>query len=191
MNTIRIPVTEFLTNEHAVFCSLFDEIDRLLPDVRTVIEVRLLSRLVEGVLTRHADVEENLAFAALDHALAEKGRLKRLHQDHKEIDTRLRDAAVATEFTKAVRLLKAGLKASREHFRREERTVFPLFENLFDSASLEALGDGVSGSDSPLGPHGFANALSARLRKAARPTVALDRMTTSTLPHSPIVNRKS
>jgi hypothetical protein len=178
VKAIRIPVTDFLTSEHAVFCSLFDAIDRLLPDVRTVAEVRLLSRLVEGVLSQHADVEQNLAFAALDHALAEKDQLKRLHQDHEEIDARLRDAALATEFSQAVRLLEAGLKASREHFRREERTVFPLFEKLFDPASLEALGDGASGSPSPLGPHGFANALSARLRKATGPTVTLDRMTT-------------
>jgi len=69
-------ITNFLTTEHALFCELFDEIDRLLPDVRTANEVRLLSRLVEGVLSRHADVEQNLAYAALDHALGGKGRVE-------------------------------------------------------------------------------------------------------------------
>ena len=162
MTAKRIPVTAFLTNEHATFCLLFDEIDRLLPGVRTVREVQLLSRLVIGVLSHHADVEQNLAFAALDHALAEKCQLNQLHQDHEEIDACLRGATMATKFSEALRLLKAGLKASREHFHREECTVFPLFEKLFDPASLEALSDGIAGSESPLGTHGFANALSAR-----------------------------
>jgi hypothetical protein len=130
-------ITNFLITEHALFCELFDEIDRLLPGVRTAAEVRLLSRLVEGVLSRHAD--------------------------HVEIDACLHHATVAAEFVEAVRFLRAGLKASREHFRREEETVFPLFEKLFDPAALEALGGGASGSASPLWPHGFENALRGRL----------------------------
>jgi hemerythrin-like domain-containing protein len=156
-------ITNFLTTEHALFCELFDEIDRLLPDARTAAEVRLLGRLVEGVLSRHADVEQNLAYAALDQALAEKGELNQLYQDHEEIDACLHHATLATEFVEAVRFLRAGLKTSREHFRREEETVFPLFEKLFDPATLEALGAGASGNASPLWPHGFENALRGRL----------------------------
>jgi hemerythrin-like domain-containing protein len=156
-------ITNFLTTEHALFCELFDEIDRLLPDVRTVAEVRLLGRLVEGVLSRHADVEQNLAYAALDQALAEKGELNQLYQDHEEIDASLHHATLAADFAEAVRFLRAGLKTSREHFRREEETVFPLFEKLFDQAALEALGTRVSGSTSAQWPHGFENALRGRL----------------------------
>jgi Hemerythrin HHE cation binding domain len=156
-------ITNFLTTEHTVFCEMFNEIDRLLPDVRTVAEVRLLSRLVEGVLSRHADVEQNLAYAALDHALAEKGELNQLYQDHEEIDACLHHATLAEEFTEAMRFLRAGLKASREHFRREEETIFPLFAKLFNPAALEALGVGASGSASTQWPHGFENALRGRL----------------------------
>ena len=162
MNSNNI-ITNFLATEHAVFCELFDVIDRLLPDVRTVAEVRLLSRLVEGTLSRHADVEQNLAYAALDQALAEKGELNQLYQDHQEIDVCLQHATLAVEFVEAVRFLRAGLKASREHFRREEEAVFPLFEKLFDPAALEALEGGASGSISPLWPHVFEDALRGRM----------------------------
>jgi hypothetical protein len=127
-----------------VFCELFDEIDHLLPDVRTVAEVRLLGRLVEAVLTQHANVEQNLAYAALDHASAEKGKFKQMYQDHEEIDECLHHARLATEFVEAVRFLRAGLASSQEHFRREEETVFPLFEKLFDPAALEALAGGAA-----------------------------------------------
>ena len=126
-------------------------------------EVRLLGGLVEEVLSRHADVEQNLAFAMLDHVLAEKGELNQLYQDHQEIDACLQHATLAEEFAEAVRFLRAGLKASREHFRREEETVFPLFEKLFDPAAAEALEDVASGSASPLWPHGFEAALRGRL----------------------------
>jgi len=148
-------ITDVLTTEHTLLCILFGEIDHLLPEVRTVEEVRLLTRLVEGVLSHHADVEENLAFAALDHALVEKGELNQLHHDHEEIDSHLHDAKLATEFAKAVRLLKAGLKASRAHFLREEQFVFPLFEKMLAPSSLETLGDGVAGSGSALATRVF------------------------------------
>jgi hypothetical protein len=158
-------ITDSLVTEHTVLRQLFDEIDRLLPDAKTVGEVRVLTRLVEGLLSHHADVEQNLAFAALDQALAEKGELKGLYQDHQEIDARLREAALAEDLPEAARLLKAGLRASRAHFRREEATVFPLFEKLFAPAAMEALGAGAASTPPPaIGPHFFANALRARLR---------------------------
>jgi len=147
-------ITDVLTIEHTLLCTLFGEIDRLLPEVRTVDEARLLSRLVEGVLSHHADVEQNLAFAALDHVLAEKHQLGQLHQDHEEIDACLRNAGSATEPTKAVQMLKAGLEASRAHFRREEQSIFPLFEKVLAPTTLEILGAGVSSSASTLGPQG-------------------------------------
>jgi len=163
-----VTITDALASEHALFCEMFEEIVRLLPDLRTVSEVRVISRLVEGVLLRHANVEQNLAFAALDHALAEKGQLARLHQDHHEIDQRLHQATLARKFPEAVRLLKAGLAASRRHFRREEKMVFPLFQNLFAARDLEVLGTQSPQRVSSLGKHGFSNAMRGRLRKSAK-----------------------
>lgn len=160
-------IIDSLIVEHTLLVELFDAIDALLPDLQTVAEVRLLSRLVEAVLSRHADVEQNLAFAALDHALIEKGRLDRLYQDHDEIDECFGRARAAGEFSEAVRLLKEGLVATRDHFRREEQTVFPLFKQVFDAASLETLGAATSSSASVLGTHGFGNALRSRLQRAA------------------------
>jgi len=164
-------ITDVLTIEHTLLCNLFNQVDRLLPEVRTVDEVRLLGRLVEGVLSHHADAEENLAYAALDHVLAENGKLRRLYQDHEEIDAYLRDASLAMEFTKAVKLLKAGLKTSRAHFRREERSVFPLFEKFFDPGVLETLGAEASRR----GARDFAKAACSRSRNVRKRTVPQSR----------------
>lgn len=136
----------------------FNEIDRLLPDVRTVEEVCLLSRLGEGMLAHHADVEQNLAFVALDQALAENGELKQLNQDHEEIDVCLRKAAVAADLTKALRLPKMGLKASRAHFSREEESVFPLFDKKFSPEALTAPAAGDAPSVPSLGEKDAAHA---------------------------------
>lgn len=133
-------ITSYLITEHAVFSALFDEIERSLADTQSTGEVNRLARLVGAVLTRHRDIEADLAYAALDQQLAERGELDQLHRDHEEIDANLQQAWVATDRTEATRLLKAALKNSRAHFRREEQSVFPLFEKVFQPGSLEALG---------------------------------------------------
>ena len=134
-------ITSYLITEHAVFSALFDQIERLLPDAQSAGEVNRLARLVEGVLTRHRDIEADLAYASLDQQLAERGELDQLHRDHEEIDAHLRQARVSPDRVEATRLLKLALKNSRNHFRREEQSVFPLFEKVFQPGSLEALGN--------------------------------------------------
>ena len=132
-------ITDILIVEHAVFSRVFDQIERLLPGLKSVAEGKLLSKLVERMLQSHRHTEVGLAYAALDHALADRGELDRLHQDHEEIDTRLRLVQSATQSAEAKRLLLAALRASREHFRHEERAVFPMLEKVLGSDALTEL----------------------------------------------------
>jgi hemerythrin-like domain-containing protein len=135
-----IAITEVLSAEHRVFTELFDQIEGLLPNLTTLPEVKLLTTLVERLLQGHADAERNLAYLALDHALKDRGRLDRLHQDHEEIDASLKRAQTTRNFEEARRLLRASISTSREHFRREERSVFPLLERVLRPETLAALG---------------------------------------------------
>jgi hemerythrin-like domain-containing protein len=132
-------IIENLVIEHRVFAQVFDHIEAALPDLTTLAEVRLLVSLVERLLRGHATAETDLAYAALDQVLNERGRLDVLHQDHREIDDSLRSAGTATNLEEARRLLKSALAASRDHFRREERSVFPLIESVLQPGSLAAL----------------------------------------------------
>jgi iron-sulfur cluster repair protein YtfE (RIC family) len=100
----------------------------------------MLAGLVEALLRDHGDVETDLAFIALDHALYDKGRLHRLHEDHEEIDDRLKRVQAATNLSDARRLLRLALLASRQHFRREERIIFPLIEKELQEETLTKLG---------------------------------------------------
>jgi hemerythrin-like domain-containing protein len=133
-------ITEALIAEHTIFLGVFDQIERVLPSLTTHSEVRTMASIVEGLLEGHAKTETNLAYLALDHVLEENGGLSRMHQDHNEIDDRLRKVHTARTCAEARRLLKLALLASREHFRAEERSVFPLLEKVLQKQTLTELG---------------------------------------------------
>lgn len=99
-----------------------------------------MARIVEGLLERHGKAETDLAYLALDHVLEQDGELKRMHQEHHEIDDRLRKVHTAKTCAEARRLLKNAIQSSREHFRCEERAVFPLLEKALQEETLLDLG---------------------------------------------------
>jgi hemerythrin-like domain-containing protein len=120
---------------------VFDQLERALPSLSTPAEVGTMARIVEGMLEGHAKSETDLAYLALDHVLAHNGELKRMHQEHQEIDDRLRKVQAAKTCAEARRLLKAAITVSREHFRGEERSVFPLLEKALQEETLRKLGE--------------------------------------------------
>jgi len=143
-------ITDALVAEHNTFLIVFDQIERVLPSLTTPTEIRTMARIVEGLLESHAETETNLAYRALDHVLAHKGELRRMHQDHHEIDDRLRKVHTVQTCAEARRLLKSALLASREHFQLEERSVFPLLEKALRKETLESLGRSwLEGSKAP------------------------------------------
>ncbi len=133
-------ITETLMAEHRIFLKVFDQIERLLPRMRTVAEVQRMATLVEGLLLDHGATETDLTYPALDHMLQDRGRLERLHQEHQEIDAGLREVQAAPTLGEARRRLEAALLMSRRHFQFEERFVFPLFEELLQPGTLAGLG---------------------------------------------------
>lgn len=137
-------ITEVLVIEHRIFGSVFDEIERALPRVTTLAEVQNLASIVEGLLTNHAGTETDLTYLAFDHVLQDKGQLDRLHQEHQEIDASLRQVQTARDCAEACRLLQTALRASCEHMRFEEQSVFPLLERALQPATLTGLADAWS-----------------------------------------------
>jgi hemerythrin-like domain-containing protein len=136
----NMKITEALVAEHTIFLNVFDQIERVLPSLTTPAEVRTMASIVEELLEGHAKTETNLAYLALDHVLADNGELKRMHQDHHEIDDRLRKVHTANTCAEARRLLKVTIAGTREHFRAEERSLFPLLEQVLRPETLAELG---------------------------------------------------
>lgn len=133
-------ITDALRTEHTIYLGVFDEIEQVLPSLTTAAEVRTMARIIEGLLQNHAKREADLAYLALDHVLANDGELDRMHQEHEEMDGRLRKVHLAKTVAEGRRLLKSAIGSSREHFRMEEKYVFPLLERTLKPETLVELG---------------------------------------------------
>lgn len=137
---VAITIIEGLVAEHRVFLTLFDEIERALPGVKTLGEIMRLCRLLEGLLHNHGGAETDLAYIAFDHVLKDQNRLTRLNHDHQEIDVVLKEVETIEDLPEARARLKASLNACRIHFNEEERIVFPLIEQTLHHETLLVLG---------------------------------------------------
>lgn len=129
-------ITEALLAEHVVFHHLFDYLEGALPKLKTAAEVRSLACLAESLLKAHSDVEEKLLIEPLDHCLEQIGQCDTFHQEHEEIDENLKRARTARNLRQARASMMAAVIASRKHFDKEERIVFPLAEKLLKSRTL-------------------------------------------------------
>jgi hemerythrin-like domain-containing protein len=101
-------ITDILVVEHAVFRAFFDDVESVLPSLKTVAEIKLLARLAEMRLRCHGESEQNLAYTALDHMLKEKGHLGRLYSEHREMDARMEQVQRTDDLAEARRLLKSA-----------------------------------------------------------------------------------
>lgn len=136
-----VGITETLSAEHAVFCGLFDFIELTQARLDSLGKVKLLASLVATLLYNHAEAENKLLFATLNHALAEKGRLTHLHQEHQDLDARLARVQAATHLADGLRFLKEAMIAARIHFAREERHLFPFIERTLEKETLVQLNE--------------------------------------------------
>ena len=134
-------ITEALRAEHVVFHNLFDHIERTLPKLRTLAEVHALAALMHDLLVAHAKVEDELILEPLEHCIAQLGQQETFHQEHEEIDQSLKDTLTSTHVRNARKLLQTAVLASRTHFDKEERLIFPMAEKLLKTQTLGILGE--------------------------------------------------
>jgi hemerythrin-like domain-containing protein len=135
-------ITQALTVEHTVFRTLFEQIERDLPKL-SLAETKRMASVLEGIIHRHGEQEKDLALAALNHALVEKGQFEGLQLEHHELDSALKRIQNAAEVSEARTLLKNGLSAMRQHFEHEEHGLFPSIEKVLGPKVLTELGKAV------------------------------------------------
>ena len=133
-------ITEALLAEHVVFHNVFDHIENVLPELKTLAEVKGWAGLMEGLLLAHGQTEEDLVFAPLNHYLEQIGQRDSFEYEHQEIDNSLLRVKAAKRLPEARRLMLLAVTASRKHFDREERIVFPLAEQVMKDETLTELG---------------------------------------------------
>ena len=134
-------ITKILVAEHAVFHNLFDHIEKTLPRLKTLAEVKSQAATLDALMRPHANTEDDLLIGPLEHCLEQIGQSETFHEEHEEIDARLAEVQKARGPKQARDLLLRAVLRSREHFDKEERVVFPLAERLLKAKTLTNLGD--------------------------------------------------
>ena len=133
-------ITDVLRAEHAVFHNLFDHIEAAVPRLKTLAEVKALAAVVEAVHEPHAKTEDDLFMEPLEHCFDQIGQNELFHQEHRRIEEALAKARQAKTLKVAKKILLGAMAASREHFDKEERIVFPLAERVLKAKTLSELG---------------------------------------------------
>ena len=133
-------ITDALRAEHAVFHNLFDHLERTLPRLKTLAEVKAVAAPLEAVLAAHSAAEDVLLIAPLEHCLSQLGQQENFHREHEEIDALLRQVRASQELKQARKLFLSAVAYSRTHFDKEERILFPLAEKVLKPKTLTTLG---------------------------------------------------
>src|ERR1017187_5774522 len=133
-------ITQVLMAEHAVFHNLFDHIEAVAPRLKTLGEVKLLATLVDKVMAPHSKTEDDLFIEPLEHCFEQIGQNETFHQEHELIEETLVKVRKARTLKDAKRLLLGAIAASRKHFEKEERIVFPMADRVMKVKTLADLG---------------------------------------------------
>lgn len=134
-------ITEVLLAEHVVFHNLFDYIEKSAPKLKSLAELRSMAETLETLLRAHAETEDELFIAPLEHCFEQIGQRDTFHEEHDEIDRSLLDAQKTRQTKAARKCLLQAVSACRKHFDKEERIVFPLAERTLKADTLKALGN--------------------------------------------------
>jgi hemerythrin-like domain-containing protein len=133
-------ITEILMAEHAVFHNLFDHIETTVPRVRTLAEVKTLAAVVEKLHGPHSKTEDDLFIEPLEHCFEQIGQNETFHAEHEQIEAAFARVHKAGTVKDAKKILLAAIAASRKHFDKEERIVFPMAERVLKAKTLSDLG---------------------------------------------------
>ncbi len=137
---VAMKITEALLAEHMVFHNMFDHLEAVTPNLKTLAEVKSLGSLMESMLKAHSDTEDQLFLGPLEHCFEQIGVRDAFLEEHQEMDGSLQLVQKATRLREAQQLLLAAVAHSRQHFDREERIVFPVAERALKNKTLTELG---------------------------------------------------
>lgn len=134
-------ITDILRAEHTVFHHLFDHIEGTAPRLKTLGEVKSLAVLVDKVMAPHSKTEDDLFIEPLEHCFEQIGQNETFHHEHELIEEALVKVRKAKDLKSARKLLLGAIAASRKHFDKEERIVFPMAERVMNANTLAELGE--------------------------------------------------
>jgi hemerythrin-like domain-containing protein len=133
-------ITDILRAEHSVFHNLFDHIETTTPRLKSLAEVKAVAVLIDKVMSPHSKTEDDLFIEPLEHCFDQIGHKETFHHEHELIEATLVKVTKARTLKDSKRLLLSVIAASRKHFEKEERIVFPMAERILKVKTLTDLG---------------------------------------------------
>jgi hemerythrin-like domain-containing protein len=133
-------ITDILRAEHTVFHHLFDHIETSAPKLKTLAEVKSVAVLIDKVMSPHSQTEDELFIEPLEHCFDQIGQKETFHHEHELIEQTLAKVSKARSLKDGKKLLLGVIAASRKHFEKEERIVFPMAERILKTKTLTELG---------------------------------------------------
>ena len=133
-------ITDVLRAEHAVFHDLFDHIEATVPRLKTLGEVKALAAVVDRVHAPHSKTEDALFLEPLEPYFDQMGQRETFHAEHEHIEAALAKVQKARTLKDAKKILQNAIAASRKHFNKEERIVFPMAERILKAKTMTELG---------------------------------------------------
>ena len=134
-------LTDALLGEHGAFYALFDQIEEIAATQSAMAQWRSATTVLEAMVTSHEALEEKLLFAALKpHLTNEEDPLAVLRAEHEEMERILACMQQEPDVDRAILWISEALGAARSHFRKEERTLFPLAQRMLGDEMLSRLG---------------------------------------------------
>lgn len=134
-------ITEALLGEHGAFYAQFDYLEGVL-STASLGEAKAMGLLLESGLKDHANLEDDVLFAAVEARLGEgAGPTGPMRDEHDEIRETLSRLPTVDDVDEARDILLHAIYTARDHFRKEEQMLFPLAENELSLSTLNELGE--------------------------------------------------
>jgi len=133
-------ITEALLGEHGVFYAQFDHLEQAVPAAETLAQVQNQTALLAAGLGPHANLENDLLFAALEPHLGPMGPLAVMRMEHDEIEGTLARVQEVKDLAGAQHLALHAIQVARDHFAKEEQVLFPMAQQVLSAEALAQLG---------------------------------------------------
>jgi hemerythrin-like domain-containing protein len=134
-------ITDALLGEHAVFHLMLGNIEQSLPAFGSLPNLQNRIAAFAFALESHADLEDELLFAALEPRLgAQGGPLAVMRMEHAQITELLGRVESASSVEERRALAAQMIQVTRAHFQKEEQVLFRMARQFLDEEKLSALG---------------------------------------------------
>jgi hemerythrin-like domain-containing protein len=134
-------LTDALLGEHGAFRALLDGIEEMASYAGEVARIESAMAVFSAEVTRHAKLEEDLLFPALEPHLDSNDLIAKMRSEHLEIRSGLDSIEDARDLDQALDAVQHTLETARRHFDNEEKVLYATAKKVLDEDTLTRLGE--------------------------------------------------